>query len=41
MYFVSIYENKRMKPVEVVPRAGEEERWRTMEGVYLRYIINT
>jgi hypothetical protein len=30
MYFVSIYENRRMKPVEIVLRRGEREegeRW--------------
>jgi hypothetical protein len=25
MYFVSIYENKRMKPAEIVPRRKEKE----------------
>jgi hypothetical protein len=33
MYFVSIYENRRVKPVEIVLRRGERERGRTMEGV--------
>jgi hypothetical protein len=26
MYFVSIYENRRMKPVEIVLRSGEGEK---------------
>jgi hypothetical protein len=33
MYFISIYENRRMKSVEIVLRSGEEGRGRTMEGV--------
>jgi hypothetical protein len=33
MYFVSIYENRRMKPVEIVLRREEEGRGRRMEGV--------
>jgi methylphosphotriester-DNA--protein-cysteine methyltransferase len=33
MYFVSIYKNRRMKPVEIVLRRREERRGRTMEGV--------
>jgi hypothetical protein len=32
MYFVSIYENRRMKPVEIVLRR-EGGRGRTIEGV--------
>jgi hypothetical protein len=31
MYFASIYENRRMKPVEIVLRrreGGEREQWR-------------
>jgi hypothetical protein len=40
MYFVVIYENRRMKPVEIVLRREEEGR-RRMEEVNLRYIINT
>jgi hypothetical protein len=32
MYFVSIYENRRMKSVEIVLRARERGRGRTMEG---------
>jgi hypothetical protein len=39
MYFVSIYENRRMKPVEIVLRRGG--RGRTMEGVNLRHIVST
>jgi hypothetical protein len=42
MYFVSIYENRRMKPVEIVLRRGEGGRGR-MEGgnptkVYFKHI---
>jgi hypothetical protein len=35
VYFVSIYENKKMKPVEIVLRR------RIMEGINLRYIVST
>jgi hypothetical protein len=35
MYFVSIYENRRMKLAEIVLRNGEEGSRRTMEGVNL------
>jgi hypothetical protein len=38
MYFIFICENRRTKPVEIVPRRGEGERRKTMEGVNLRYI---
>jgi hypothetical protein len=38
MYFLFIYENRRMKPVGIVLRSGEEERERTMEGVNLTKI---
>jgi hypothetical protein len=31
MYFVSIYENRKVKPVEIVLRRGGGERGRTME----------
>jgi hypothetical protein len=31
MYFVSVYENRRKKPVEIVLRRGE--RGRMMEGI--------
>jgi hypothetical protein len=37
-YFVSIYENGRMKPVEIVLRSGGEERGRMMEGINLTMI---
>jgi hypothetical protein len=40
MYFVSIYENRRIKPVEIVPRLGER-RGRTIERVNLRYVVST
>jgi hypothetical protein len=33
MYFVFIHENRRMKPVEIVLRRGEEERGKIMKGV--------
>jgi hypothetical protein len=39
MYFVSIYENRRMKPVEIVLKKGG--RGRMMEEVNLRYVIGT
>jgi hypothetical protein len=32
MYFVFIYENRRMKPVEIVLRKGEERGEKMMEG---------
>jgi hypothetical protein len=38
MCFVFIYENRRMKPVEIVLRRGEEGRGRMMEGVNLAKI---
>jgi hypothetical protein len=44
MYFVSIYENRRTKPVEIVLRRGWRRSRRTMEGTkYMqpRYILNT
>jgi hypothetical protein len=41
MYFVFIYENRSMKPVEIVLRWGDREEGRMMEGVKLRYIVNT
>jgi hypothetical protein len=31
MYFLSIYENRRMKPLEIVLRRGKRKR-ETMEG---------
>jgi hypothetical protein len=40
MYFVSIYENRRMKPVEIVTRIGEEGSQRMMGRVNLRYIVS-
>jgi hypothetical protein len=36
--FVFIYENRRMKPVEIVLRRWGRERRRTMKGVNLRSI---
>jgi hypothetical protein len=33
MYFLSIYENRRIKPVEIVLRRREGGRGRMMEGV--------
>jgi hypothetical protein len=41
MYFVSIYINRRMKPVEIVLRRGKRGRERMMEGANLRYIVST
>jgi hypothetical protein len=38
MYFVFIYENRRMKLVEIVLRRGKREM---MEGINLIYIVNT
>jgi hypothetical protein len=35
VYFVFIYEKKRMKPVEIVLRRREDGRGRMMEGVKL------
>jgi hypothetical protein len=40
MYFVFIYENRRMNPDEIVLRSREGGRRRTMEGVNLRYIVS-
>jgi hypothetical protein len=42
MYFVYMYENRTMKPVEIVQRKGEgnEREWRR-EWIYLRYIVST
>jgi hypothetical protein len=37
MYFVSIYESRKMKPTGVVLRRWEGGRWNMMEGVNLRY----
>jgi hypothetical protein len=34
MYFVFIYENRRMKPVEIVLRMWEGERTRIMQGEF-------
>jgi hypothetical protein len=33
MYFVYIYKNRRMKPVEIVLRRGEDRRGIMMKGV--------
>jgi hypothetical protein len=42
MCFVSIYENRRMKPVEIVLRSrGKEGKGRMMEEINLRYISST
>jgi hypothetical protein len=41
MYFVVIYEYRRMKPVEIVLRSGGEGRGRMMEWVNLRYFVST
>jgi hypothetical protein len=38
MYFLSIFENIRMKPIEIVLRRGEKGRGRMMEGVNLTKI---
>jgi hypothetical protein len=35
MYLLFIYENRRMKPVEIVLRRAEGERWRAVEEVNL------
>jgi hypothetical protein len=40
MYFASIYENRRIKPVEIV-QEREGGRRETEEGINLRYIIST
>jgi hypothetical protein len=39
MYFVFIYENRRMKPVEIVLRMGERERGRMIHTIYV--YVNT
>jgi hypothetical protein len=41
MYFAFIYENRRMKPVEIVLRRRGRGRGRMMEGVNLRTITST
>jgi hypothetical protein len=41
MYFVSIDENGRWKPVEIVLRRREGGRGRMMVGINLRYIVST
>jgi hypothetical protein len=38
MYFASIYENRRMKPVEIVVRRGERNWEKMMEEVNLTKI---
>jgi hypothetical protein len=38
MYFAFMYENRRMKPVEIVLRRAEGGRRRMMEGVNLTTI---
>jgi hypothetical protein len=38
MYFVFILENRRMKPIKIVLRRGEEGK---DGGVNLRYIVST
>jgi hypothetical protein len=40
MYFVSIDENRRRKPVEIVLSGREEGRGRMMERINLRCIVN-
>jgi hypothetical protein len=35
MYFISIYENRRMKPADIALRKGEGGKGRTTEGVNL------
>jgi hypothetical protein len=40
MCFISIYENRRMKPVEIVLRRVEGGRGRMKEEVGLRYIVS-
>jgi hypothetical protein len=42
VYFVSIYENRKMNPTEIVLKRDEGkegEQWR--EQIQLRYILNT
>jgi hypothetical protein len=41
MYFVFVYEDRTMKPGEIVPKGGKSRWGRKMEGVNLRYIVNT
>jgi hypothetical protein len=41
MYFVFIYENRRMTPVEIVLRRGMGGRGKMIEGINLRYIVST
>jgi hypothetical protein len=41
MYFVFIYENRRMKPVVIVLRSRGRWGGRIMEEVNLRYIVST
>jgi hypothetical protein len=39
VYFIFIYENRRVKPVEIILIGGREKR--TMKGLNLRFIIST
>jgi hypothetical protein len=41
MYFISICENRRMKPVKIVLRKGGGKRGIMKEGVNLRSIVST
>jgi hypothetical protein len=42
MYFEFMYENRRLKPVEIVLRIrADEGGGKTMEGVNLRYMVST
>jgi hypothetical protein len=38
VYFVFIYEERRMKPIEIVLKMGVGERGRRMEGINLTKI---
>jgi hypothetical protein len=44
MYFVTIYENRRMKPVEIVLRRRKEERrmmkWVNLIKIYYKHVCN-
>jgi hypothetical protein len=40
MYFILAYENRTMKPVEIIVRRGRRDEG-MMQGVNLRYVVST
>jgi hypothetical protein len=41
MYFVFIYENRKIHPVEIVLQRREGRKGRMMERVNLKYMVST